>query len=154
MNDTPIFDTIVSGMKKYTENENNNMKNFEAKITAPKSKQTLQNLWLMQLTAMLLHRFQLFLIVFFLQLSFIVHYFSFCSSIIYVFLLFNWRNASSTWCWRAYVCELVHSLLKASRYASNMHRGLKILKNMCGACSFAKVQNSARHYIYVFLFGL
>lgn len=79
-------------------------------------------------------------IMFFQLRSFIVYYFSFCSTVIYVFLLFNWRNASSAWCWRAYVRELVHSLLKASWYVSNMRKGLKTLENMCRVIVYVCLQ--------------
>lgn len=70
-----------------------------------------------------------------------VYYFSFRSTVIYVFLLFNWRNASSAWCWWTYVFVFVcvgskwciHCWKPASSwYVSNMRIRLKSLENMCG----------------------
>lgn len=111
--------------------------------TTPRIKNIPENLWLMQQPC--------FFFVLFRSLCFSVSLHSMCiishftRPVIYVFLLFNWRNASSAWCWCVCVCvcELVVQsgafiVQKASSWIRKQYaqKRLKSLENMCGAVSF------------------
>lgn len=114
------------------------------RTTTPRIKNIPENLWLMQQPC--------FFFALFRSLCFAVSLHSMCiishftRPVIYVFLLFNWRNASSAWCWCMCVrwCKVVHSLLKASwirkQYAQ---KRLKSLENMCGVISFVCLLGSS-----------